>query len=58
MVSRAHIRSQAFVLSVSQSLLSAHHCQALFVGLGCCIEQGHHSTGARVLLPETGSIAQ
>ena len=58
MVSHAHVCRHAFVLSVSQSMLSTHHSQALFEGLGCCIEQGPHSTGAPILLPKTDSEAQ
>ena len=58
MVSRAHVCRHAFVLSVSQSMLSTHHSQALFKGPGCCIEQGPHSTGAPILLPKTDSEAQ
>ena len=58
MVSCAHICRHAFVLSVSQSMLSTHHNQALLEGLRCCTEQGPHSTGAPILLPKTDSEAQ
>lgn len=58
MLSCGHAYMHSLILSVNQSILSAHHSQALFEALECFSEQHPHSPGAHNLLPESDSKTQ